>query len=156
MGKALCALSVIRSPRKRFVFTNYCFISWLVNLAIQTNLKKHIQCMHTDDKPQSCSFCGKQFKNRNTLQNHVSLNHRGYWSCSSIVLTSSAKLNKSLLPLMNHYHPHGFHCNVLQWGCQDNVCPKVAKIHEDNLIFINVQVTVCSIVQNYFLFFQNL
>jgi len=44
----------------------------------KTNLKKHVQCMHTEDKPQSCSFCGKQFKNKNTLQNHVSLNHRGY------------------------------------------------------------------------------
>jgi len=44
----------------------------------KTNLKKHVQCMHTEDKPQNCSFCGKQFKNKNTLQNHVSLNHRGY------------------------------------------------------------------------------
>jgi len=43
----------------------------------KTNLKKHIQCMHTEDTPQDCSYCGKQFKNRNTLQNHVSLHHRG-------------------------------------------------------------------------------
>jgi len=44
----------------------------------KTNLKKHILSMHTEDAPQNCSFCGKQFKNKNTLQNHVSLNHRGY------------------------------------------------------------------------------
>jgi len=43
----------------------------------KTNLKKHIQCMHTEDQPRNCSYCGKQFKNRNTLQNHISLHHRG-------------------------------------------------------------------------------
>jgi len=41
------------------------------------NLKKHIECMHTEDEPQHCSFCGKRFKNKNTLQNHISLHHRG-------------------------------------------------------------------------------
>jgi len=42
------------------------------------NLKKHVESMHTEDQPQNCKFCGKKFKNKNTLQNHVSLHHRNH------------------------------------------------------------------------------
>jgi len=41
------------------------------------NLKKHVESMHTEDQTQNCKHCGKKFKNKNTLQNHVSLHHRG-------------------------------------------------------------------------------
>ena len=40
------------------------------------NLKKHIESMHMTVDAQECPHCGKQFKNKNTLQNHVSLVHR--------------------------------------------------------------------------------
>jgi len=43
------------------------------------NLKKHVESMHTEDQPQKCKFCGKNFKNKNTLQNHVSLHHRNQY-----------------------------------------------------------------------------
>jgi len=40
------------------------------------NLKKHIESMHMEEDPVACNVCGKIFKNRNTLQNHISLTHR--------------------------------------------------------------------------------
>jgi len=40
------------------------------------NLKKHISSMHIGDQPRDCNFCGKRFKNMNSLQNHISLSHR--------------------------------------------------------------------------------
>ena len=42
------------------------------------NLKKHILSMHTGEQSQDCPACGKQFKNANSLQNHISLQHRGF------------------------------------------------------------------------------
>jgi len=41
------------------------------------NLKKHIESIHLQDEPQDCTLCGRKFKNKNTLQNHMSLSHRG-------------------------------------------------------------------------------
>ena len=41
------------------------------------NLKKHVVGMHLGDSSQNCDICGKRFKNLNSLQNHVSINHRG-------------------------------------------------------------------------------
>jgi len=54
------------------------FMCLLCNKVSSTkgNLKKHVESMHTLDEPQNCKYCGKKFKNRNTLQNHVSLHHR--------------------------------------------------------------------------------
>jgi len=54
------------------------FMCLLCNKVSSTkgNLKKHVESMHTEDEPQNCKYCGKNFKNRNTLQNHVSLRHR--------------------------------------------------------------------------------
>jgi len=41
------------------------------------NLKKHIETIHLQEEPQDCTLCGRKFKNKNTLQNHMSLSHRG-------------------------------------------------------------------------------
>ena len=41
------------------------------------NLKKHVESMHMGNEPRECSICGKSFKNLNSLQNHMSLTHRG-------------------------------------------------------------------------------
>ena len=43
--------------------------------------------MHMDVESQECNICGKQFKNKNTLQNHISLTHRG--AAAGAVLTRS-------------------------------------------------------------------
>jgi len=45
--------------------------------AMKYNLKKHIENMHLQEEPQDCALCGRRFKNKNTLQNHMSLSHRG-------------------------------------------------------------------------------
>ena len=41
------------------------------------NLKKHIISMHFGEDPQDCHICGKQLRNLNSLQNHISIQHRG-------------------------------------------------------------------------------
>ena len=41
------------------------------------NLKKHMESMHfQSDYKESCEYCGKLFKNKNSLQNHISLTHK--------------------------------------------------------------------------------
>ena len=42
----------------------------------QGNMRKHLEAMHIVDRPLPCSLCGRLFKNKNTLSNHVSLSHR--------------------------------------------------------------------------------
>ena len=46
-------------------------------VAHKGNLKKHIISMHLGDTPHDCHICGRKFKNLNSVQNHVSINHRG-------------------------------------------------------------------------------
>ena len=48
----------------------------LIECVLKGNLKKHIESMHMTPDAQECPQCGKQFKNKNTLQNHISLVHR--------------------------------------------------------------------------------
>lgn len=43
---------------------------------LQGNMKKHIESVHMQDEPQQCGFCERKFKNKNSLQNHISLSHR--------------------------------------------------------------------------------
>jgi len=44
--------------------------------AAKGNMKKHIESVHIQEEPQQCGFCEKKFKNKNSLQNHISLSHR--------------------------------------------------------------------------------
>ena len=40
------------------------------------DMKMHVETQHLDAGPHECQHCGKQFKNKNTLKNHISLTHR--------------------------------------------------------------------------------
>lgn len=48
--------------------------------SVKGNLKKHVESMHIKEVPVDCKFCRKPFKNKNSLQNHVSLNHRDMYN----------------------------------------------------------------------------
>jgi len=52
-----------------------CLICHRVSAA-KGNMKKHIESVHMLDEPQQCGFCERKFKNKNSLQNHMSLSHR--------------------------------------------------------------------------------
>jgi len=52
-----------------------CLICHRVSAA-KGNMKKHIESVHIQDEPQQCGFCERKFKNKNSLQNHISLSHR--------------------------------------------------------------------------------
>jgi len=52
-----------------------CLICGRVS-ARKDNIKKHIESVHIEDEPKQCGFCEKKFKNKNSLQNHVSVIHR--------------------------------------------------------------------------------
>jgi len=44
--------------------------------AAKGNMKKHIESVHIQEEPQQCGLCERKFKNKNSLQNHMSLSHR--------------------------------------------------------------------------------
>ena len=44
--------------------------------ALKPNIKKHIDGVHIDGYTHPCVYCAKNFRSRNSLQNHVSNNHR--------------------------------------------------------------------------------
>jgi len=45
----------------------------------RTDLMKHIISKHVVAQAVSCQFCGKKYKNQNSLQVHISQNHRELW-----------------------------------------------------------------------------
>jgi len=47
--------------------------------AQRTDLMKHIISKHVVTQAVSCQFCGKKYKNQNSLQVHISQNHRELW-----------------------------------------------------------------------------
>ena len=44
--------------------------------ALKPNIKKHIDGVHIDGYTHPCVYCAKNFRSRNSLQVHVSNNHR--------------------------------------------------------------------------------
>jgi len=47
--------------------------------AQRTDLMKHIVSKHVATPAVNCQFCGKKYKNQNSLQVHISQNHRELW-----------------------------------------------------------------------------
>ena len=47
--------------------------------AQKTDLMKHIISKHVVAQAIACQFCGKKYKNQNSLQVHISQNHRELW-----------------------------------------------------------------------------
>jgi len=47
--------------------------------AQRTDLMKHIISKHVVAQAIACQFCGKKYKNQNSLQVHISQNHRELW-----------------------------------------------------------------------------
>jgi len=47
--------------------------------AQRTDLMKHIISKHVVSQAVACQFCGKKYKNQNSLQVHISQNHRELW-----------------------------------------------------------------------------
>merc|ERR1712025_359236 len=47
--------------------------------AQRTDLMKHIISKHVVSQAIACQFCGKKYKNQNSLQVHISQNHRELW-----------------------------------------------------------------------------
>ena len=43
------------------------------------DLVRHIISKHVAAPAVFCQFCGKQYKNQNSLQVHISQNHRDQW-----------------------------------------------------------------------------
>ena len=56
-------------------FYMYCRVYIYFSL-LQGNMRKHLEGVHIVDLPLPCQLCGKVFKNKNTLSNHISLTHR--------------------------------------------------------------------------------
>ena len=42
----------------------------------RTHMKNHIEGTHIEGVSHPCGHCGKQFRSRNSLQNHVSIYHK--------------------------------------------------------------------------------
>ena len=40
------------------------------------NIKQHIEARHMENTNVSCEICGRAYKTKNSLQNHMALKHR--------------------------------------------------------------------------------
>ena len=53
-----------------------CNVCGKIEPKFTSNLKRHIESMHVTGVSHPCGHCGKSYRSRNTLSNHVSVNHK--------------------------------------------------------------------------------
>ena len=42
----------------------------------KSNIKQHIEARHMDNTNVTCELCGRVYKTKNSLQNHMTLKHK--------------------------------------------------------------------------------
>lgn len=80
----------------------------------QDNLDKHIRDLHDDNNPHECKVCGKQFKIRYKVNEHMKRKHQGdkLRHACSLCNKSFFDSNKYMLHYLTHSKVRPYECNV--------------------------------------------
>ena len=67
----------INSMMERLETGGYsCNVCGKIELKFTSNMRKHIESMHVTGVAHPCGHCGKSYRSRNSLSNHISVNHK--------------------------------------------------------------------------------